>query len=594
MSKYEISPPKKSVYEILPPINEEDYKSSGGVLGDLSKGASDLVQDVPVALLQGAAFDQADDLLKQANPAMGEKLEDLTNTAYERSPFFSTLASAAGGMATGSAAKSIPAIGKTVSNLVKGPLGSLVQGAGSAEEGSKAEGAIIGGGLHTVAQVTKALSKIPFSDPTAIRARSILGVQPGKAKRATAEGSKDLFTVADKLKEVGFFTRRDADFDIVKGKFVAKPGSDMLKMRAPGEEDFVSRSQDAIDKLNEENKRIVSNRKVKVPISEVTNIFENAKNTLTNSLYDKESAAKNIGKLQEIANLEYIVPDKDGMIDASVIEDIKSRLQKEASKNFGIEGDAPKVKEAYMAAANEAMTFLENKFGENYKRNNKLQSAFITAKGEIEKNSAGSRAMSASNPAQIGTGAAYLAGKAAEAIGGGRSGALIRADIGDAIEGVKSKEYIDQFLNIAPSRAIKPMREEVPVEPRINMNDSRNRMFYNESLLRTPFPRTTEEVMANPEFIISKLKLMAGPDMAEGAKEVLKNQPQRVPKLLAGIQAMFPQLLTDDKYNRIDNKITDPQLKASAIEDTMRDDRLSYTDKIARINLLNKTGEFHG
>lgn len=112
-----------------------------------------------------------------------------------------------------------------------------------------------------------------------------------------------------------------------------------------------------------------------------------------------------------------------------------------------------------------------------------------------------------------------------------------------------------------------------------------------EQLVRTPVPRSTEEVLQKKEFVKMKIAQMY-PDMYEQVAETLDNYPEFIEDMMPLMAIQMPGLFPKDKYNRIDGKIFGPQDKARAIKDVYDDGSLSNTQKALKIQRLNLTGEF--
>lgn len=112
-----------------------------------------------------------------------------------------------------------------------------------------------------------------------------------------------------------------------------------------------------------------------------------------------------------------------------------------------------------------------------------------------------------------------------------------------------------------------------------------------EELVRTPVPRSTEEILQKKDFVKMKIAQMY-PDMYEQVSETLDNYPEYIEDMLPLMAVQMPGLFPKDKYNRIDGKIFSPADKARAIRDVNKDNTLSTTQKALKIQKLNLTGEF--
>lgn len=112
-----------------------------------------------------------------------------------------------------------------------------------------------------------------------------------------------------------------------------------------------------------------------------------------------------------------------------------------------------------------------------------------------------------------------------------------------------------------------------------------------EELVRKRFPRTTEQILENKDFILARAAQVA-PQVFDTLKDTLEREPERIPEVMPGLTQVMPELFESDPYNRFDGIILDPAGKERARNDTMKDDNLSNTEKIEIIDQLNKTGEY--
>jgi len=125
-----------------------------------------------------------------------------------------------------------------------------------------------------------------------------------------------------------------------------------------------------------------------------------------------------------------------------------------------------------------------------------------------------------------------------------------------------------------------------------SMNAGREPQSVPEQFIRTPLPRNTDEILENREFVLGKTAQMA-PEMFDQLKDLMDNDPDIMRDTLPLLVQQMPHLFARDKYNRVDGKIMDPEMRVRATKDTMNRDDLSNHDKIKMISDLNKTGEFY-
>jgi competence protein ComGF len=113
-------------------------------------------------------------------------------------------------------------------------------------------------------------------------------------------------------------------------------------------------------------------------------------------------------------------------------------------------------------------------------------------------------------------------------------------------------------------------------------------------MIRTPLPRSTDEILQKKDFVLEKIRLQA-PNLYPHAAEIIKNQPEMLDEFLAGAIVKFPFIFEKDKYNRVNGKIIDPMLQEKARKDITRKQGISNTEKVAMYHRLNITnGEYDG
>jgi len=284
-----------------------------------------------------------------------------------------------------------------------------------------------------------------------------------------------------------------------------------------------------------------------------------------------------------------------------MVEDMKQKYQQEVDNLFGNDVDTTLLKEAKEDLANSLMVNLEQVMGPKYKANNKMNSKLRNASNFLFEK-VGEKNIAQAKGGSLGSGGLIQSAKnlITSSIGGPEIGSQMRANIGDIGEKIPGSKYVDEFIKTYPSKKYINREDEGSYKQLINMNDPRNQQYFQESLIRMPLPRTVQEIVDNKDFVLAKLNLMAGPQIAQTAHEVIKNQPEKIESLLAGIDMMYPQIMRQDKYKRIDNKI--PTKEATGVDyrelarsDIMKNSSLSYTEKIAKIQNINANdGEYDG
>lgn len=106
-------------------------------------------------------------------------------------------------------------------------------------------------------------------------------------------------------------------------------------------------------------------------------------------------------------------------------------------------------------------------------------------------------------------------------------------------------------------------------------------------LIKTPLPRSTEELMKNKNFVLAKIAQEA-PSMFGAIKDVMENQPDKLPALASMAAQQVPQLFEQDKYNSFDGVIMDPKMKIMAMDDVRGNDSLSSIEKAKMFKKIQK------
>lgn len=106
-------------------------------------------------------------------------------------------------------------------------------------------------------------------------------------------------------------------------------------------------------------------------------------------------------------------------------------------------------------------------------------------------------------------------------------------------------------------------------------------------LIKTPLPRTTEGLLKNKNFVLAKIAQEA-PSMFGAIKDVMENQPDKLPALASMAAQQVPQLFEQDKYNSFDGVIMDPKMKIMAMDDVRGNDSLSSIEKAKMFKKIQK------
>lgn len=112
-----------------------------------------------------------------------------------------------------------------------------------------------------------------------------------------------------------------------------------------------------------------------------------------------------------------------------------------------------------------------------------------------------------------------------------------------------------------------------------------------EELIKTPLPRTSDAVIEQKDFVLAKVAQQA-PEFFDAIQDTINESPELVADMLPVIVQAAPHLFSPDRYNRVDGKILDPNMRAMATKDTIKNESLSNSERMLIISRLNKTGEF--
>jgi hypothetical protein len=112
-----------------------------------------------------------------------------------------------------------------------------------------------------------------------------------------------------------------------------------------------------------------------------------------------------------------------------------------------------------------------------------------------------------------------------------------------------------------------------------------------EEIMRTPLPRSSEDLLGKADFVRAKAAQQA-PEMYDYVNDLLTNSPENIKEIMPALVQAAPHLFEQDKYDRVDGIIYNPEKKEYARNDIMKNDDLSHSEKMLMINQINKTGEY--
>ena len=578
----------------------ESAKRSGEVHEALKEQASSVIEDAPILAAQGATLGFADELYGKANELVGgdyEQSRDMirkkTQEARERHPFAAPAIETVAGL---------PAMAAFPSGVVGTAMGAATMGVGESEESTP-----FGVGVDAaVTGLTGAAVHGGFKGAKRLVSggESILGRFMGKgAKDFEKRGGRlgDPRQTAKELKDAGFFKYKVADLDVNEGKF--KPVKKIGRGK-PTREDALINADNAIKKIGDEVNLVLEKKPLKENYVAEDFIYHPDLVQSTDDIINSSTNEKKTREIvdEELKNLRYslnnpievedmfgdIVSEPQG-VNLKRINQIKQNFQRESKKNYEAVEPIFKEKAAIQERiANALKTFVEDQIHPseraNIKRLNRLSHQLHNAKDSLSKavakREAGGVDTSVIKPY---ANTAYIAENALEKLGGGDKGMLTRADIAGKLES------IPEGIRRPVRRAVKDYPTRLASD--YFMHDDNDLSKLPEKLVKTTVPRTTQGILDNLDFVKMKLAQQA-PQFYETFMDVVENNPQQLDQLLPWVEMRMPHIFDYDKYNRINGKIHDEQMKVKARKDVMHDDNLSNIEKAKIIQKLNKTGEF--
>lgn len=487
-------------------------------------------------------------------------------TASERSPVVSAAASMAGGAMTAQTGN--------IWDVLK--TGGAM-GAGYSEE-ETASGVLqdmaIGAGIAGITHGIIETVKIPFTDTDRTRALN-LGASRMDFDKTGALG--DPRAMARTLDNANFFKGQKANLDTNKMKFVKTGGS---KGVLPSRVDLERKAKFGLKKIKREKEKIL--RMSKDPVSKeslMDRILVTMKELRKNST-DPEEFSRSVGE-----NVRILLKDIDRDPSLLRLEKIKQNWQNTAQDtlessviNPVFKADAQiqaKLSSVLKEEVEASVHGIAPKLSDKFMKLNELGSNLHQAKRGLKKmisakDAGGSGIETAFNPYA----SPLLQGaKASEFLASGEKGTLLRANVGDVMSKIP-EEAVGQMK-------VAPIRSAIGREPQ----------SIAEEVVRWKIPRTTEGVIENKDMVLAKVAQME-PMQFDNIKEVLEEQPERLPDLIPILAQTSPHLFEEDKYGRVDGIIYDPNKKQMAREDLNLNESLSNSQRMLIMNQLNKTGEF--
>lgn len=583
---------------------QENIETGEAIREDISSRAKEFftpppIEDLAISAAQGVTAGHSDELYGAAaaayKKATGDErpieeiyktnrddLREVIEIARERSPVTSMLAEG-----VGASANPLMRAGGFLKTMLQG----AAIGAGEAQEKEDVlTSTIIGAGMGGLTDVATKVAKLPFEEEDILRGR-FLGAKKKdfKIPRGRLGNPED---TAAFLNDMNIFKYRNADFDVDGMVFKPIKGG----RGTPERREVLSNIDNAIEKLSARADKILAAGKGKIFI-------------------DRKAVATNDTMMDLLAEVEFNqtdVPKASRLIEQE-LNNLYSKFETFPRMSLS---QLNKLKQIYQSEARDIFKKQDVKPSQLLRA--KAKKAISTGLKDLIEKRSGSKQLAKINNAQHQMYNAYegLSDAVANAkvygndplsispyagplfqifqnirglAGGGERGMLMRARGGEIMRGAYDA-MVPEMAQPAVETTIKqmPARESVKF---LERDEGRSPQSIPEELVRTPLPRSSEEIIANKDFILAKVAQQA-PEMFDAIRDTIERDPQAISEVLPALVMAAPHLFERDPYNRIDGKIVDPKMREKATQDTMGDDDLSYLEKTLIINKLNKTGIF--
>ena len=585
-------------------VADEDMPTRQQMIDDLSA--------MGTGALEGATYGYADEIYGAGKTAIsGGKYEDNRDEARRWLEAQRNKApnAARGGEFIGAV---LSPINKFLPVGVKGSAtaGALYAG-GKADTIDEVPGeALAGAGLGAATHGALELAKMPFARPTEIRARN-LGASDSDFMKKGKFGVEEIIP---KVKKMGAL-KPVAQRPVIKVSdnrvdFKFKPDRKLRpKENLRPEQIIVENIDRGIDAAHKASRSMLDrfsgkkeftpdmfleqeNGEFRNPM--VQKAFDGLVRKLDGNPIEKHQKAYEIIK-DELSHLSKVKQTEPGVFEVSEegstlsdLADLKSIFQKKGEAAMGIpEPNSQAKAQMYEDLGRAVRQEIENRMPPSYKELNDIQYNLLSQKRMLSKRLAslksGSKTIGEPQTTLSVVNPTYAAAKGAGTMGKSYPGANIRAGIGDAI-------------NKIPHSARVGIQKATETLPGANINEfiksnKREPQSIPSQLIDVKFPRDTQWIKDNKDMVLMKTAQVR-PDLLETVEEAY-NMPEQLDNLVPMFVGLAPEMFEMDKYNRVDGKIQEPQMRMLARKDLLKDDTLSNTEKYLKINKLNKTGELN-
>lgn len=620
MAKVKLTPAKESKKAIKLTPGEPAVESDNPVL--------DTALDSAYAATQGATFNFADEaygagraLLEMGGgnkkefgdiyPQHRDNARAQWDLARERSPIATTISEVGGAVV--SPVNKIFGPVKGLKGILRGAAEGGLQGYGATEKEDLLDQAVdsgMGAGIGAVTGVvSNAITKRYSKSPEAMRSE-VLGVKP---KDYRVDGPGDRKKIVERINETGMLKNRKMEYDVDQMKFVGRNKSkfQLDELEKNTEDRLLSRAEDAIEKLQQRKEqhygKLLDNRYV--PAGKVDEMVNEIADEYRKRGLIKGAGARNeaVQKIRENIYDSLMMNEGADLSKFSLRQlDQLKRMAQEDVKNFskGL-GELGDNDELARITARKLKNLVETNIGdEGFKKINSAQHDFLSVSGDLKNKI---KSMELAAPERIQAEKTNFMERFIDSAQGGSHGRLdnaarkewyqnnvpasARAVIPYALEETPGALYRQRLLGT------EQQVEVIENDPGHPMNN-RGRMPQSvpnipEQFIRTPLPRSTQELQKNRNFVLGKVAQMM-PEMFEAVKDTYDHEPERLGEVAQVLAMKMPHLFERDKYNRFDGRILSEADKQKAIKDTLLRQDISSIDQAKIITRLNKEGLYDG
>lgn len=165
---------------------------------------------------------------------------------------------------------------------------------------------------------------------------------------------------------------------------------------------------------------------------------------------------------------------------------------------------------------------------------------------------------------------------------------IMKDIMGRGIHDIKQQAPIVPFRRAVPVMEKEKESASIP-QPR-NPELFSAQMNLPTQLVSMRIPRTSQGIMENKQLVLAKIA-QEMPESFSHVQTMMESEVD-VNDALPVLIEMLPHMFEKDRYNRINN-ILPENMKPLAMEEIRKDEYLSPTEKISRLDLMNRTGEYY-